>query len=39
MNLQNARILVAYFSRQGKNIVSGGTIEDLPMATRKWWHG
>lgn len=31
MNLQNARILVAYFSRQGKNIVGGGAIEDLPL--------
>jgi len=31
MNSKNARSLVAYFSRQGKNIVSGGAIEDLPI--------
>jgi len=31
MNLQNAKILVASFSRQGKNITGGGAIVDLPM--------
>jgi flavodoxin len=31
MNFQNARILVAYFSRQGKNITGGGAIVDLPV--------
>ena len=30
MNSQNAKSLVAYFSREGKNIVSG-TITDLPV--------
>ncbi|MGZ4913037.1 MAG: flavodoxin [Halobacteriota archaeon] len=31
MNSHNAKSLVAYFSRQGKNIISSGDIIDLPM--------
>jgi flavodoxin len=31
MNLQNAKSLVAYFSRRGKNITGSGAIVDLPM--------
>ncbi len=31
MNFQNAKTLVSYFSREGKNIISSGDIIDLPV--------